>query len=161
MTTAPFRCTLIALILAATGPALAESLATSASSAASSASSAGSASLGSSSDSIKGSSDSSRDGNQQVAEGEYRVAALAPVDGRSDMLRLKLEPHRIAGAAAGFTLDLPQRALADRPLAPGDIVSARHRPYGLEFARGETRDAFFLVLADDWHRDLQTRVVTN
>jgi len=161
MTTAPFRCTLIALLLVAAGPALAESLATSASSAASSASSAGSASLRGSSDSIKGSSDSSRDGDKQVAEGEYRVVAVAPVDGRSDMLRLTLEPHRTARAATGFTLDLPQHALADRPLAPGDIVSAHHRPYGLEFARGNTRNAFFLVLADDWHRDLQTRVITN
>ncbi len=160
MTFDPFRSTLIALLLAAAGPALAESLATSASSAASSASSAGSASLRGSSDSIKGSSDSSRS-NEQVAEGDYRVTAVAPVDGVPDMLRLTLEPHGATTAASGFTLDLPQRALAERPLGPGDIVSAHHRPYGLEFARGATREAFFLVLADEWHRDLQTRVISN
>jgi hypothetical protein len=146
--------------MVAAGPALAESLATSASSAASSASSAGSASLRGSSDSIKGSSDSSRD-DPQVAEGEYRVARVAPVGGRAEMLRLTLEPHRTAGAAGSFTLDLPRHALGKRPLAAGDIVSAQRRPYGLEFARADTRDAFFLVLADDWHRDLQTRVISN
>lgn len=159
MTLDLFRSPLLALLLAAAAPALAESLATSASSAASSASSAGSASLRGSSDSINNSSDSSRS-NEQVAEGDYRVTGVAPVAGTPDMLRLTLEPHG-ATAASGFTLDLPQRALADRPLGPGDIVSAHHRPYGLEFARGATREAFFLVLADEWHRDLQTRVISN
>ena len=160
MTSAPFRTTLIALLFAAAGPALAESLAASTSSAASSASSAGSASLRGSSDSISGSSDSSRN-DRQVAEGEYRVAAVEKIRDRQDMLRLTLEPLAAGEGSGGFRLDLPQRALGDRPLAPGDAISARHRPYGLEFARARTGDAFFLVLADDWHRDLQTRVLTN
>jgi hypothetical protein len=159
MTSAPLRSTFLALLLAVATPALAESLATSASSAGSSASSAGSASLRGSSDSIKGSSDSSRN-DQQVAEGEYRVAAVDRVAQRAGMLRLTLEPVAAEGGAGGFRLDLPERALGERPLAAGDTISAHHRPYGLEFARGATRDAFFLVLADDWHRDLQTRVVT-
>ncbi|HZH05750.1 MAG TPA: hypothetical protein VEY69_03660 [Lautropia sp.] len=77
------------------------------------------------------------------------------------MVRLTLEPLAAGGDAAGFRLDLPQRAFGERRLDPGDTISARHRPYGLEFARGDTRDAFFLVLADDWHRDLQTRVLAN
>ena len=158
MRSAPFRSTLIALLFVAATPTLAESLATSASSAGSSASSAGSASLRGSSDSIKGSSDSSRD-DEKVAEGEYRVAAVDELRDRTDMLRLTLEPLAAGRGAGGFQLELPQRALGDRPLAPGDTISAHHRPYGLEFARGDTRDAFFLVLADDWHRDLQTRVL--
>lgn len=160
MISACFRPTLLALAIAAAGPALAESLATSTSSAASSASSAGSASLRGSSDSISGSSDSSRN-ERQVAEGEYRVAAVDRIPGRQDMLRLTLEPAATGEGAAGFRLDLPQRALGERPLVPGDSVSARHRPYGLEFARVRTGDAFFLVLADAWHRDLQTRVLAN
>ncbi len=155
-----FRLPLAALILAAAFPALAESLATSASSAGSSASSAGSASLRGSSDSISGSSDSSR-ADEKVAEGEYRVTAVQQVAGEAGMLRLTMEPMASQAGAAGFKLDLPQRAFGDRPIAPGATVSARHRPYGIEFARGGTGDAFFLVLADDWHRDLQTRVVTN
>ena len=40
-------------------------------------------------------------------------------------------------------------------------MSARHRPYGIEFARRDTQQAFFLVLADAWHRDLETRVIAN
>ena len=152
--------TLIALLSLAAAPCFAESLATSASSAASSAASAGSASLRGSSDSINNSSDSSRN-ERRVAEGDYRVAAVAEVGGRPGMLRLRLEPLTSGGDAAAFSLDLPQRALGERRLAPGDTISARHRPYGLEFARGDTRDAFFLVLADDWNRDLQTRVLAN
>ena len=149
---------LFALLFVAATPSLAESLATSASSAGSSASSAGSASLRGSSDSLQGSSDSSRD-DPQVAEGDYRVAAIEVAAGKPGMLRLTLEP--LGAEAAGFRLDLPGRALGERALAPGDIVSARHRPYGLEFARGDTREAFFLVLADDWQRDLQTHVLAN
>lgn len=159
----PILATLTALTLftaSTASTAFAESLATSASSAGISASSAGSASLRGSSESIQGSSDSSR-GDDKVAEGEYRVAAVATIDGKPDLLRLTLEPISDGNGAAGFRLDLPARALGERRLAPGDIVNARHRPYGLEFARGDSRDAFFLVLADDWHRDLQTRVLVN
>lgn len=160
MKTDSIRSMLFALLCVAAAPCLAESLATSASSAASSASSAGSASLRGSSDSIRGSSDSSRR-NDSVADGEYRVAAVDPVDGQPGVLRLTLEPLQSGAAATGFQLDLPSRALGDRPLAPGDAVGARHRPYGLEFTRSDTREAFFLVLADDWHRDLQTRALAN
>jgi hypothetical protein len=160
MTFPSLRPTLVALLCLAVTPSFAESLAASASSAASSASSAGSASLRGSSDSISGSSDTTRR-NGDVAEGDYRVASVDGVDGRPEMLRLTLEPVAAGADASGFRLDLPRRALGDRPFTPGDTVSARHRPYGLEFARGKVADAFFLVLADDWHRDLQTRVLAN
>ncbi|MGE0315037.1 MAG: hypothetical protein AB7P21_25760 [Lautropia sp.] len=161
MPAARLACLVLATSLACALPAFAESLATSASSAGSSASSAGSASLRGSSDSIRGSSDSSRD-DRQVAEGEYRVTDVAAVDagdGSPPRLRVAMAP---AGArdAGRFTLELPARALADAPLAPGDLVSARHRDYGIEFARADTGKAFFLVLADAWTRDLQTHRVT-
>ena len=89
------------------------------------------------------------------------MAAVEQIRDRQDMLRLTLEPLATDGVAAGFRLDLPLRALGDRPLSPGDAISARHRPYGLEFSRARTGDAFFLVLADEWQRDLQTRVLAN
>ena len=144
----------------------AESLATSASSAGSSASSAGSASLRGSSDSIRGSSDSSS-GEAKVAEGNYRVASIDEVDGAPRMLRVTLSPIEFAeSAAAGpkptdFSLDVPELALATQPLGRGDIVSANHRPYGLEFSHAGTRKPFFLVLTHAWTQDLQTRIVTD
>ncbi len=142
-------------------PAFAESLATSASSAGSSASSAGSASLRGSSDSIRGSSDSSRD-DPKVAEGEYRVTRIdriEPTDGHPPMLRLAMQAET-PREASGFTLDVPQRALADAPIAQGDLVRARHRAYGIEFARADTGHAFFLVLANAWSKDMQTQRVS-
>ena len=153
MSLSPIRlaCVLAAGIAAAT-PALAESFA-------SSASSAGSASVGSLSDSIKGSSNSSA-GNNQVAEGDYRVVAVAALAERPGMLRLKMQAAARAGADGELWLDLPQQALAARRVAPGDTVSARQRPYGFEFAHADTREPFFLVLADDWHRELDSHVVT-
>jgi hypothetical protein len=42
----------------------------------------------------------------------------------------------------------------------GAVVTVKERAYGFEFARQATQEAFFLVLADDWLRELQTKVVT-
>jgi hypothetical protein len=153
MTFAPTRLALLALLCAtAATPGLAESFA-------SSASSAGSASLGSVSDSIKGSSNSSSP-NRQVAEGDYRVIEIADVADRPGVLRLRLEASQRSADSSEFFLDLPQAALGTRGLAAGDVVSARRRPYGLEFARADTREAFFLVLADDWYRELDAHALT-
>ena len=135
-------------------PCLAESLA-------SSASSAGSASLGSASDSLAGSSNSSAR-NKPVAQGDYRVVDVAAVAERPGMLRLQMQASANAGEDGRLWLVLPQQALAQRPLLVGDIVHARQRPYGVEFARTDSanaREAFFLVLADDWHRELDPRAL--
>lgn len=126
---------------------------------ASSASSAGSASLGSSSDSLRTSSNSSSR-NNQVAEGDYRIVDVAEVAERPGVLKLTLAAiDASAPADAGFELLVPQAALAPRGAARGDVIAAKHRPYGLEFSRGDTREAFFLVLADAWHGQLDARAV--
>lgn len=143
-----FACALLVGILAAL-PSPAES-------SASSASSAGSASVGSLSDSLRSSSGSSTD---KVAEGDYRIIDVAATE-RPDTLRLKMQ--HVANAiddAAVIYLDVPRTALGDRAAAPGDIVGVRQRPYGYQFAWADTRVAFFLVLADDWRRELDTRPV--
>jgi hypothetical protein len=132
------------------GPAAADSLA-------SSASSAGSASLGSLSDSIGNSSRSSSPDNR-TADGDYRVIEVAQVAGKPGMLQLTLQAT--LGEAREFTLKLPQQALGEKGIAVGALVHVRNRPYGLEFARlndAQTREAFFLVLADDWHKELDSR----
>jgi hypothetical protein len=126
---------------------------------ASSASSAGSASSGSASDSIEGSSDSSS-ADKDVAEGDYRIIDVAEPAERPGMRRLTLRATAPDARQREFVLTLPVQALAQGGLAHGDVVSARYRPYGLEFARADTRQAFFLVLADDWHRELPSRPVT-
>ncbi|HEY1392530.1 MAG TPA: hypothetical protein VFV25_04110, partial [Methylibium sp.] len=59
-----------------------------------------------------------------------------------------------------FYLYLPQAAYEQAKLAPGRTVTARQRPYGVEFAGGEPRQAFFLALDDDWYRELQAKAVT-
>ena len=50
-------------------------------------------------------------------------------------------------------------AHAATALAVGATVTARHRPYGLEFSEGATPKPFFLALADDWFAELQSRPV--
>ena len=126
---------------------------------ASSASSAGSASLGSLSDSIGDSSRSSSP-DTKTADGDYRVIDVAELAAKPGMLQLTLQATQ--GEAREFTLKLPREALGRKGIAVGDVVHARNRPYGLEFARindAQTREAFFLVLADDWHKELDSRPV--
>jgi hypothetical protein len=151
MTSVPTRLAVIALLCMATWvPCRADSLA-------SSASSAGSASLGSLSNSIHGSSgSSSRDA--AVAEGDYRIVEATAVAERPGMVRMTLQAT--SRHDDGFLLDLPLLALARSGLAPGDIVSVQYRPYGLEFAHAATRATFYLVLHDDWHRELDPQAVT-
>lgn len=126
----------------------------------SSASSAGSASSGSVSDSIGGSSNASSPDKDKdkVAQGEYRVVEVAAATDRADTLRLTLQGAD-ATATREFVLFVPAQALAARPIATGDHVLTHVRPYGFEFARADTRQAFFLALTDEWQRDLGTRVV--
>jgi len=160
MTPNPIRlAALVALAVAAGAACHAESLASSASSAGSSASSAGSASSGSLSDSITNSSRSSG-GTTAAADGDYSVVEVVEAADAPGMLRLTL---RAAAPLVEheFMLRLPRRALEPRGIAAGDVVQVRHRDYGLEFARaeGEVREPFFLVLHDDWQRELAARPV--
>jgi hypothetical protein len=149
--------TLHKLIHAAAALLLASSLPAGAASSASSASSeAGSASIGSVSTSFEKSSESST-GDRRAAAGDYRLLELAQAPNRPGMARMKLQS--LADEQAEFFLYLPQPAAEQSRLAAGAVITVKERPYGLEFARQATQEAFFLVVADDWLRELQTRVV--
>jgi hypothetical protein len=146
----PFLCLALLGALALPAGADAESLA-------SSASGAGSASVGSLSDSVQGSSNSSsRD--RQTAAGDYRVVQVAAVPTRPDRVRLTLLP--LAAGAGELRLDLPQPTWQAQRLGVGDLITALPRPYGLQIARADTHEAFYLLLADDWRRDLDARPLT-
>lgn len=140
----------LAAALACAMPAHADSFA-------SSASSAGSASSGSVSDSLNGSSNSSN-GDRRVADGDYRIIDIAQTPRRAGMARVTLR----AGDTPDHdvVLDLPQATFDRQQLAQGDMVHARHRVYGIEFARGDTRTPFYLVLEDAWYGELASRPVS-
>lgn len=125
--------------------------------AASSASSASSESVGSSSTSIEKSSKSSSK-DDKVAEGDYRVIEMAAADNQAGRVRVKLQA--VNGTDGEFFLVLPQEAAQQGRLAQGSVVTARQHAYGVQFAAGAPREAFFLVLRDEWYQELQTRVVT-
>lgn len=122
---------------------------------ASSASSAGSASSGSVSASLHESSDSSS-GNDKRADGDYRITDVAIAPDRADFRRVTMQADN---TQQRIVLDLPLAILDQQGLGQGDLVYAQHRVYGLEFARSDTREAFYLVLADKWHDELAPRVV--
>lgn len=146
MNTLPYRLLLAGLLaLTAAAPSQADSMA-------SSASSAGSASVGSLSDSVNGSSDASSRGGK-VAAGEYRIVAIAALPGE----RQRLQLQAVADAQRAFTLELPVAAAV---LAVGERIEVQDRAYGLAFARADTREPFFVALADTWRGDLDLRRVT-
>ncbi|MFM9927655.1 hypothetical protein VLK31_32075 [Variovorax sp. H27-G14] len=127
------------------------------------ASSAGSASSGSVSDSLRGSSRSSFDGNK-VAEGDYRITEVAQATERAGFTRVAMQSD---DAQRSIVLLLPQATFEKEGLGPGDLVHAQQRDYGTAFMRTEMRagtrdgkrEAFFLVLADDWYGGLAARLV--
>lgn len=139
-----------------------------ASSTSSTASSAGSASVGSLSTSVEGSSNASSRGNK-VAEGPYRVIEVAEAPARPGTVRVTLQAladgandadSADRGDNGELHLYLPRQTALDQQLAAGSVVHARARDYGFEFAQGNPRQAFFLVVRDEWLRELQTRPVS-
>ena len=143
------RTALAALLLAAAAlPAGA------ASSTSSAASEGVSASVGSLSTSIEHSSNSSSK-DDKVADGDYTVIEVAAAPARPGQLRLTLQRPGQA-----FFLYVPQEAVRRGGVAAGQVVAARQRSFGVEFAAGEPRRAFFLALHDGWLPELQTRAIT-
>lgn len=134
--------------------AAADSLATSSAVGGSSASSTSSASSASSDKS----SDSSAQ-NKHTAVGPYRIVDVAAVAERPGALRLTLQPLGAQDARAAYILYVPQQAFDRSGLAVGGTVDARPRPYGTEFADAGTRKAFFLMVDDDWYRELAANPV--
>jgi hypothetical protein len=114
--------------------------------------------VGSLSGSVEQSSASSS-GDKKVAEGDYRIIDMAAVADRPGLVRMRLQPLADRSAEGEFFLYVPQAALEGTPLAQGGTVTARHKPYGVEFAVTQTRQTFFLALADEWFKELQTTAV--
>lgn len=140
----------LTLSLACAAPALA------ASSAVTSASDSLSTSVDSLSRSIKKSSDSSA--RTVVGQGDYQVIQVAQAEPGTQEVTLQAVPG--TGANGSFTLRVPDKAAAQGGLVVGQVVRAHDRPYGLEFARADTRTAFLLLLDDAWYRELQSVPVT-
>jgi hypothetical protein len=144
----------VALLLAALAmPAM------SASSTSSAASDSASSAASSGSDSLKKSSDSSTKTNTAAA-GDYEVMAVTAAAERPGTLRMTLQAVADRSAEGEYFLYVPQQTVDRSQLSAGQIVTARARPYGLEFAKGDTGQAFFLVLNDDWTADLASHALS-
>jgi hypothetical protein len=120
--------------------------------------SSASSAASSASESAEGSSASSK---RAVAalDGPYRVVDVTPVPERPGTVRMTLRPLAAGGSPEDVSLYLPSQALERGGLAQGTTVTANRRPYGVELAHADTRKAFFLVLDDDWKRELRSNPV--
>jgi hypothetical protein len=129
------------------------------SSVASSASESISTSFAKLSDSLSDSSASSSPGQHQ-AKGDYKVIDVAEVDGRPNMLRLRLQPLEPAQQGGEVQLVLPRQAADAGHVTKDAVVTALQRPYGIAFATHPAHEAFFLALDDEWMRELRTNPVS-
>ncbi len=123
----------------------------------SSVSSTVSTSVGSVSDSLQTSSNSSS-GKKEVAQGPYTVLEIEAIADKPDMLRVRLQAAT-PEATDTFFLLLPRATAVQAQLAPGQIITAQKRPYGLAFSSPGSKP-FFLVMQDTWMRDIESRPVT-
>jgi len=139
-------------------PALVPAVVQAASTTASSASDSASSAASSTSTSVRRSSDGSSKATG-IAQGEYRVIAVAALPGDAGAQRVTLQAEADDSLHGQWQLTLPAPVAQQAALAVGQRVFAQPRVYGVEFAHAETRRAFFLVLEDDWYRELPSRPV--
>jgi hypothetical protein len=96
-----------------------------------------------------------------VAQGQYTIVEVMALADQPDMLRLRMQA--VAPTETGeFFLLLPRQTAERQQLAAGQLISAEHRPYGLAFATLDAAGStspFFLVLDDDWFRELESRPI--
>jgi hypothetical protein len=152
MRSASFRWACAAVLaVAATQPALADTITSSASSAASQ-------SVGSSSTSIEKSSKSSS-GQERTAAGDYRVIDITVAEQRPGLVRVQLQAVADASAEGGLFVWMPQTVAEAAQVTVGVVVAAQARDYGVAFADATSGRAFFLVLDDAVYRELGSQVV--
>lgn len=97
-----------------------------------------------------------------MAQGNYTIVEMTALTDQPDRLRLRLQPVT-QPSAQEFVLLLPRQAAERGHLATGKTIAAEHRPYGLALAALDATGGatpFFLVLDDDWYRELDSRPVT-
>ncbi|MCV2349827.1 hypothetical protein [Paucibacter sp. Y2R2-4] len=138
------------LALTANPAGAASSTASSAAEGASSAASSGSKSSQQSS--------ASSSNEKTASAGDYRIIDVAAVPDQAGMVRLQLQAAASQGQAQELAfLVLPQKTFEKTGLSTGQMVTAREHAYGLEFADHKTKQAFFLVLTDEWYRELNSQ----
>lgn len=75
------------------------------------------------------------------------------------MLRMTLARLGDAVVDQQVEVSLPRDAFDKGSLAIGGMIAVREKAYGLELANGQTQQAFFLVLADEWYQELGIKPV--
>lgn len=129
-----------------------------ASSATSVVSDSASSTASSASDSVKGSSNSSSRGTGMAA-GDYRLIQVADTADRAGMVTMRLARADQPAVAHELEVTLPKTAFSTGSLNVGEILRVREKAYGWELVNAGTQQAFFLVLADKWHKDLSLKPV--
>lgn len=105
--------------------------------------------------------ESSKSSTKHVAQGPYEVTAVAVATDKPDALRLTL--HALEADAEELYLTVPRQVVEQNQIAVRSVLEAAAREYGVAFAVRDTSGSartFFLVLEGEWHRELDSRLVT-
>ena len=94
-----------------------------------------------------------------MAAGDYQLIQVAQAVDRPGMVTMKLARLDNLATDREVEVTLPEAAFDKGVLNVGSVVAVRERAYGLELANGSTQETFFLVLADEWHRELGIKPV--
>lgn len=116
-------------------------------------------SAGSLSRSLRGSSNSSSDA-VNMAAGDYKILGITAVVAQPGLVAVRLQAVEPKPGLTEFELLLPQDVARRAELSSAQVMTARSRPYGLEFSVAGQPQAFYLLLHDEWYRDLQSHAVT-
>jgi hypothetical protein len=117
--------------------------------------------VGSLSNSVNRSSNGSSNAGG-VAGGEYKLLEVATASELPGMVHLKMQALAAKNdgpANAELILTLPLTAFEKSGLVAGDLIAAKARTYGMEFANAKNKAAFFLVLNDEVYRELVSNPV--
>lgn len=103
----------------------------------------------------------------RLAAGEYRLMSMQVVAGQTESVQLNLEPVKVANDAdaiggntrVGFNLTVSKNVIHQARLITGGSIRVQHQVFGLEFVNARDDKSFHLVLAQEWQRDLDSRVV--
>ena len=108
--------------------------------------------------SLQGSSNSSTGNDKQAVNGRYEVEQVLAVAGQPGRVRLAMKSLDREGET--LVLELPAQTAEGALVGTGSVVTATPRPYGVQFARADQAEPFFLVVEDAWMNELPSRPVT-
>lgn len=110
-------------------------------------------------ESISGSVQNSSRAIANVAEGDYKVVAIAQAARQPGKTQLTLVPVTNKDTEP-FNLLVTQADFKQSGVQTGQLVHAQQRPYGMTFAKADSKQPFALLLDPAWKNEIKPQLVS-